>query len=163
MTDTYGEKEIVWLPKELAKQVKEVIDDKQKEKLIAGFIEESKREIQSNLDELDESVIRYKGLMIKAKMAFEEAKSEQLSASYDLWDKFEKELPKVTEKVEKVKAQVEPLKKQMEEITKLMDGIRKYDVEKLLELVRELNSYLEYNGETAKILRFLFTNYKLEK
>jgi archaellum component FlaC len=157
------ENEIVWLPKKLAEQVKEVTDEKRKELLILRFIEDSKIDLQASLESLDEDVVRYKGSMIRARKAFEEAKNEQLNANYELWKKFDAELPSVEAKVQTLTKKLHPLKKELEEIKELMNGIRDYDIKLLLELVKNLHSYLNYDSDTSKILRFLFENYKKEQ
>lgn len=154
------EKELVWLPKSVAKQVQEVIEEKAKETVILRFIEDSKRDIQICLESLDEDVIRYKGAMIRARKAFEEAKNEQLTANYEMWEAFQKELPNVETKIQKMKEKILPLKKELDEIKTLIDGVRTWDIEELLKSVESVSRHLSYDGDTGKLLKFLFENYK---
>jgi chromosome segregation ATPase len=154
------EKELVWLPKSVAKQVQEVIDEKAKETVIFALIEDSKRDIQISLESLEDDVIQYKGAMIRARKAFEEAKNEQLTANYEMWEVFEKDLPSVEAKVQKMKEKIAPLKKELDELKTLMDSVRKYEIQDLLESVESVSRHLSYDGDTGKLLRFLFENYK---
>jgi len=79
------EREFVYVPKSLAKKIKELEDGKVKEDLILEYLDKSRKEVKANLETLEDDVIQYQGIMIKAKQTFEKAKNEQLTASYDLW------------------------------------------------------------------------------
>lgn len=154
------EKEFVYLPKELAEKIKQIQDSKVIESIIIDYIDESKREIQANLENLDDDVIKYKGLMLKAKKAFEDAKNEQLTASYALWEKFEDERPNTTEKIESIVNLLNPLVNKLEEVNSLMAKVNLYDLEKFLKILSEISNLVGYNGQTAELLKFLFENFK---
>ena len=161
---SYEDKEIVWLPKKLADKVKGYQEEgKPYENIILQYLDESKNEVKSNLETLDEDVLQYKALMVKAKNAFKEAKEEQLSQSYEIWEDFDKELVSVRSKVEEMKNTISPIKSEIEDIKKLLDGVSSWEIEKFLEVIKEVSNYLAYEGDTAKILRFLFDNYKKDK
>lgn len=154
------EKDLIWLPKSLVKKIKDIEDTKTIEAEIYKYIEESKKDLRINLESLDDDVLLYKAYMIKAKNAFEAAKNEQLEASYALWEKFDTELYEVRKKVEKVKEVMNPIKQELEELKTLMNSVKTYDIEKLLEVIKTIATYLSYDGDTAKVVRFLFENYK---
>lgn len=148
------DKELVWLPKKLATEINEIQDDKKKDLLIIKYIDESKREIQSNLESLDDDVIRYKGLMLKAKKAFEDAKNEQLKNSYELWESFDKELPKVSEKVRVLESKIAPLTSQVKELDESLNSLKSYQLKDFLDLVVKINDLVQ-NKNTREIIELI--------
>ena len=156
------EEELVWMPKRLAEDIKSLKDGLTKENLILAYIKHCKKDLQSQIESMDEDVLIFQGLMAKARQSFEKAKNEHLTAAYDLWESFDKDLPSTNAKVKSIVSSIDPLVGKLQEVDGLMGKIRKYDIEKLLELVRELNGHFDSGGETGKVLKFLFENYKRE-
>lgn len=154
------EKEFVYLPVSLARKIKDLGEGKVYEGLVLDYLNESKNEIKANLASLDDDVIRYKGLMIKAKQAFKEAKDEEIKNSYEMWESLDKELPSLKEKVESMKQSLLPLQSTLKEINSGMEVLRTYQIKELLEIVKEISQELSYDSKTGKILKFLVANYK---
>lgn len=151
------ERDLIWLPRSLAGKVKELESPQQMEALILEFIEQSKQDIKISLDSLDESLITYKAQMISARNRFEEAKNKELEANCAMWEKFEDERPRIQEKVKSLISELEPLKKELDGINKSIKNIETYDIERLLKIIKEINS--NFYGETANVLQFLMQNY----
>lgn len=160
--------ELIWVDKDIAERYKELQGDNSKReeqiKIINDYIEgvcnKSKMEFKANLESLDEDVAIYTGLMLKVKQAFEKAKNEQLTASYDLWDKFNEEIPNVTEKIKEITNTINPLREQLDEINSLIRKIDTYDMEKLTNAVKELSSLY---GTNKEMIEFLVKNFKKTK
>ena len=51
------------------------------------------------VEAMEEDAAIFSGLMLKVKQSFGKAKDEALSASYDLWEKYDQERPSVEKKV----------------------------------------------------------------
>jgi len=134
------DKEIVWLPIDLAKKVKDAESTKELDALIIGYLDESRGEVKANLESLDADLLQYRAMMTKAKVAFREAKDEQCTASYELWENFDKELPKVKEKIMRIVRILNPLSKQLKEIDDLMRKINTYQLEKVAELLSRIEN-----------------------
>lgn len=156
------EKELVWLPVSLVKKLKRTQDKGEQETLILKYIDESERDIQYSIESLEDEVVRYKGAMLKARKAFEEAKNEQLGANYAMWEKFEEELPSLEKKIETVKDLVAPVANQIEDLEKTLEKLQTYRIEDLLKLIENINRELCYDSNTSKILKFLVKEYKPE-
>lgn len=152
-------KELVWVPARFKKEFEAIDDEGKKEYLILQYIQEAKNDLKYSIESLDDDVASFKGSMIKVRKAFEEAKNEQLTANYELWEKFDKELPSVTRKIDILNDKLTPLIKNFGIIEEKIGKIRTWEIDKLLELVEKLDSYLSYNNDTSKILKFLFENY----
>ena len=152
------EKEIVWLPKSLANKIKGMEDGKLMEAEIIKYFDESKRNMQIEIEALDDCVLQYRGLMTKAKKAFQEAKEEQLDSAYALWEKFEDDMKGLRDFVGKAKNELAPLKNELVEIKAMMSEVDRWGLKELLGIIKEING--SYYSETNNILRFLLNNYK---
>jgi len=154
------EKEIVWLPKSIASQIKDLNDKKMEEEIILKYIDESRSDIKHFLENLDDDLLQYRALMVKTRNAFKEAKEEQLQANYELWENFDKEMPSLQEKIDKVKKAIEPVSNQIKELNEALGNIRSYELKELLEVIKGISQYLGYDNNAGKILKFLVKNYK---
>lgn len=158
-----GETELVWLPKALASKIEQ---QKKKgdgyEDIIIGYLDDSRAEVKNNLELLEDDVLQYRGLMVKAKQEFQKAKDEQLKASYDLWEKFDEELPKLRDKVEKANKELAPIAESVKDLRTSLDNISLYQLKELNELLESISRHLGNDGHTGKILKYLVKNYKAE-
>jgi hypothetical protein len=160
MLNKEEKKELVWIPARLKKEFDEINDDRQKEFLIVKYIEECKQDLKYSIESLDEDVASFKGSMIKARKAFEDAKNEQLTQSYELWEKFDKELPSITKKVDGVKKVLQPLTEELREINELLGKTSNYQINELLKTLKDIRYEISGSSEVGKMLKFLFANYK---
>lgn len=151
------EKEIVWLPKSIAKKVKEMTDDRLLNEAIDMYFEESKKKIRGNLEALEEDVIQYKASMMKAKQAFREAKEEQIKASYAMWEKMDDEMPRLEEKVKQAIRRIEPFIETLEKANNLIRFINTYQFERFFEQVSEIDRIYK---ENPGIFEFMMKHYK---
>ncbi len=158
--DKIIEKEYIYLPKDLVKKIKDLEDNKLIEQAIDEYFEETKRDLKVNLEEIDDRVLEYRGLMVKAKNEFKKAKEEQIEASYILWEEFDKEMPSIRTKIEALKNEISPITKELKELSIELNKVKTWEIKDLLEIVKEVSKYLDYNNDTGNILKFLFENYK---
>ena len=154
------EQELVWLPKKLAKEVKELNDGKELENMILLYMDQTKNSLKGDLDSIEESVIQYRGSMIKARNAFKEAKNAELDATYEMWEGFEKTIPTLKSKIEKLKNELKPLKNDIEQINDTLNSIKTWQIKDLVNLIEFFNESVY--GERENILKFLLDNYKKE-
>ena len=159
------DKELIWVEKEFAKQHKELMSDKNRrdeqlkvfQEYIDGIKDSSVREFKANLESLEEDAAMYTGLMLKVKKTFEAAKNEQLTASYDLWENFEKQLPSTRDKIETITKLIQPLSEQVEHLNKELNKISTFDIERIAEAIRSLASL---SGDKKDMIDFLIQNFK---
>lgn len=154
------EKEIVWLPKSLAKKLKDNTEKSMEEELILKYIDDSKKDIGYSLESLDEDVLRFKASMIRAKNAFKEAKDEQLEANYKLWEDYDKDLSVVREKMDSLKNLIKPVREEVENLNEEINKIRVWDIKELLDTLGTISSILSYDNEQSRVIKYLFENYK---
>lgn len=149
------EKELVWLPKKIAKQVKELEDPNS---FVLQYIANSKKDIQLGFEYLDDSIIQYKGSMVKYKKEFDEAYQVAIEANTKIWEKHEEKRKLIKADAEALKEDLEPLLETLKEINSLLSKVNSYQIEKLLDIVSKISCSL--NGEQGKMIKFLVQNYK---
>lgn len=116
----------------------------------------SRNEFKASFEKLEEDVAIYKGLMLHVKQAFEKAKNEQFSASYELWEKFEDEIPSITMKTQKIVDILTPLSEKLEKIEKSLSTIRTYEFKELIETVEKFSGLY---GKNKSMMDFLVKNF----
>lgn len=159
------DQELIWVDKEVAERYKEISDDDTKRaeqiKIVNEYIdqvgEKSKKEFRANLDNLEEDVAIYKGLMLNVKQAFEKAKDEQLRGSYELWEQFEKDLPSIKDKTNEIVEALDPLVAQLTKVNDLLGKIQMWNFDKVIETVER---FAATYGESKEMVEFLIKNFK---
>lgn len=157
--------ELIWVEKDFAAkyQILHSEQGKNEERIAAldeyinKIKEQSRSNFKANLESLEEDVAIYTGLMLKVKQAFGKAKDEQLNVSYELWEKFDKDIPSVKEKVDNIVSTLDPLQKKLETINALLGKIRTYEMDKVIESVEKLSSLY---GKQKDMIDFLVSNFK---
>jgi len=157
--------EIIWVDAELAKKWNALKDrgatKDQQEVLFNEYMktvtDTARREFQCQLEGLEEDAAIFTGLMLKVKQSFEKAKNEHLAASYDLWEKFEADIPSTRKKVEAIVSELEPLRKQLAAINDLLGKINTYNIDRLGESISHLGSTY---GVHREMIDFLVKNFK---
>jgi len=151
----------VYVTKELSKKMKELDSDEERKKVFEEYFEtiekKSKDEYRANLENLEEDVAIYTGLMLKVKQAFEKAKNEQLKSSYELWEKFDEDIPSIKEKTTNIISKLNPVIEKLKETNDLLNSISTYSFEKLINVIKEVaNLY----GKDKEMVKFLIDNFK---
>ena len=157
-------KELIWVDKEFAERHKLLDDDKTKKEeqvkifneYLEGIQKESQAEFKANFENLDEDVAIYKGLMLNVKQAFSKAKTEQLQASYALWEEFDKDMPNIEEKTTKIVEALNPLVEKLTQANDLLSKIQTWNFNSLIETLEKVaNLY----GNNKDMVEFLVNHY----
>ena len=157
MITDIDDKEFVYVPKWLARQLEDLETGAEQEKIILGYLDRSREEIRTNVESLEEDIVQYRGMMIQAKESFRKAKDEALESSYALWEKMDKEHSKIRTKVKEVKEFMSPLSKEIGDINSKLDKLSVYKVEKILELLEKIKNA---DPKTRDMVAFLLNEYK---
>jgi len=133
-----SEKELVWLPKDLAKRVKDITDADAINRVMDEFIETSKKELRINIECIDEDVLLYRAHMVKARDKFKEAKEAELESMYSLWESFDKDLSAIRAKIRESIEVIKPLRDEIKLLEKDMNSVSStnYRLEDTLKLLR---------------------------
>ena len=147
------------VPVEIAEKLKELTEIEAMAQVIDEQFRASKQEIANNLGTLDEEVLIYKSLMIKARNEFEKAANAQIEQSYETWEAIDAKRPWVQEKLRGLVADLKRVTQELEEINSLLGQVDFYRIEKLMSLLGDLERMPE---ETKNMLSFLMVNYKID-
>lgn len=136
------DKELIWVDADFAKKYNALESDtekiKQFEEFLAGVSVQSKNDHIANLESMEEEVAIYRGAMLKAKQSWSAAKDEALSASYTLWEQFDKERPNVNKKVAEVVASLNPLVDKLAQIDAALSKLNVYQLDKMVDLLERV-------------------------
>jgi hypothetical protein len=160
-------KELIWVDKEFAlrwnklEEAKTTRDEQEKvfDAYMASVTADIKRDFRATLDGLDEDAAIFTGLILKVKQAFEKAKNEHLTASYQVWENFDKEAPNVSKKTQSLIDTIKPLKSELQELNKLLGHIDTSQIECVITAVNGLNALY---GSSKEMIEFLINNFKKE-
>jgi len=160
--------ELIWVSKEFAERYKRITaanaSAEEKNKVFDEYLESITKAVRDDFKEslatLEEDAAIFSGLMLKVKQAFGKAKDEHLTASYELWEKFEAEVPSTRAKTEKLIATLTPLKAELKEINELIGKISLYNVDHLTESISRLAGS---HGRNKEMIEFLVKNFNTER
>lgn len=150
---TIDNKELVWLPSDLAKKVKDISDVDSINKEILSYIEETKRSMRCDIENIDDDVLRYRAHMINARDSFKKAKDEELEEFYSLWESYDKDYSKVKISVDNTIKLLAPLEIEINKINSLLSKIDTYNIEKVINLANQFNSLdNEFKSKLLKVI-----------
>lgn len=148
--------ELVWLPKDVAVNIKKATSEEQELAFVNEYIKSCKIDMSSSIEAMDADILIFKAKMLTAKKAFKEAKDEQLNANYKLWEKYDKDLNKVAIKVERLTNKLNPIADKLANIDELFGKIRSYNIDKFLETLNHISGLY---GKEKEMFKFLVDNF----
>lgn len=151
------EKEYVYIPKVIADKIKGVEDITTIENAIKEYVEQNKKELQDYIEGMDEDMLYFRAMMIKARESFKKAKDEELSAYYSLWEKFDEDRIEIRKKVTAIKEELTPLILEITELKKLCQSVDTWGISNLVESVSKLKNLY---GTEKQMFEFLVNNFK---
>jgi hypothetical protein len=155
--------ELIWVKKEFADQYKTILDNDEKERVLADYLkqvsEQAREEYQDNLESLEEHAAIYTGLMLKMKQAFGKASEEALSASYAVWEGFSKEKPKLQKNVDDMLAILKPLEQNLNTINESLAKINTWNIEKVSDAI---SRFTNLTGKSQEMFEFIVKNFDKE-
>lgn len=151
----------MWVTPETAKLIEEADSEDTKEKMLADAAKNIKGIMQSEIDMLDDEIVKYKGMMADFKQKFREVKQTQFKQMEDIWVEYDKELSKIKGKMAKIEEAVAPVAKQTTELNNNLQKLKSYDLERLLELLESIDR--AYSGESRRVMDHLFKTYKRDE
>lgn len=152
-----NDKKYINIPVALAEKIEAMSgDDVLMERAVDEYFQWSVSAIVANLESLDETVVQYKALNVKARNDFRVAALDMSKKSETVWDDWDRAMPRITSKIAKMRGELEPLKKNLDDINDVINKINTWDVERLLKTMHEVECA---SSGTLKIIAFLMDNY----
>ena len=157
--------ELIWVEKDIADRIKatQTAVNRREEQLkifneyIDSLSERTRKEFRASMEGLDEDSQMFTGLMLRVKQTYEKTLNEQNTALWEVWENFEKEMPKEREKVQKMLDVLRPLLDMLKQVNTEIGKINTWNADKFLETLRALNQCSEKNQD---MIKFLVQNYR---
>lgn len=141
------EKDLVWVPKEKAAQLKAAESENAQMAIIDDIIANTKRSMRIDLEALDEDVLVFKGTLLQYKKAYSEALNAHLDASYKLWEDIDSKIPNMRAKAEKTVADFAIVAPELQKIVNVIDDIATklgdvnvYQLKNMVELIETIQN-----------------------
>lgn len=152
--------ERIWVDKDFAEKWKVLKSEKatreEQERVFDEYCKkvtsQVRKDFELNISSLEEDAVMFKGLMIKVRKAFEEAKNEYLEASEAVWEKFEKEVPSIQKNIDRLTKLVDPLSKQLDVVKKKFETISTYNYKQVVELIQLVSSLNDKNKNILELI-----------
>ena len=155
-----SEKDLIWLPKELADKVKDLTDADALNREILNYLEESKADLRITVESIDEDILLYRAKMIQARDAFKKAKDEELDANYKLWEKYEEDIKTTKEYVTSAASLLKELTKEVQELNKAFSVI---DTDRALGFLNVLQQIQNFNKDEQGFAKFIISEFNKNK
>ena len=159
-------KELIWVTKEQAAQFKELDTVEHQSKVATEIVRQKGLDIESELNQLDDDLIRFKAACLVHKSEMEKVYTEQADKLEALINNCWDVMPVAKDNAQKMADELQPfadkitdLSVSINEVKKLTQGINFYGIEQLTKLVEQVN-YMDKNSKD--IFTFLINNYKTE-
>jgi hypothetical protein len=146
------EKDLVWLPKDLAKLVKDAAGIEGYEQEILSYVRESKLDMKESIEEIDKAIVLYRAKMIAARNSFREAKEAELDANYTLWETYSADIKTTRAYISTAKAVVESLKTEVSLLNKAIEGLDINRVERFLKSLTTLKDFTDKEKTVTSII-----------
>lgn len=141
------EKELLWLPKALVKQLKDIDNSAIAEELILAYVKKAKQEVQNEIESYDEEILSFKAASAKIKKVYGETLDQFLEDSYKIWEEFDKCRESIDKKTKEVTNTLNPLEQKLTKIDNLLSNIsvKLYSlnldkIEQLLRITKQLDN-----------------------
>ena len=142
----------MWVSDETKEKVEKAQDPETKERILADYASNTLGLMKSQIEELDDEVARYKGLMAGFKLKFKEVKKAHIDEMYNVWEDADEEISKLSAKCDKIVNVLDPVEAKLKAINKSLNGINIHRLDKLLETLRSIDSLSNKNKGTIEFL-----------
>jgi methyl-accepting chemotaxis protein len=136
------EKELVWLPKELAQQFESATNPDLAEQIILHHIELMKRDIQISIESLDDDILRFKTKGLEYRSALNAAWSAEYEKLQQLFNDQQAKINEIREQIKTQAKAIEPLTQEAQRLTEKLASIPTYRIEETAKAVEHLLSVM---------------------
>ena len=150
------EKDIIWLPKKTCEEIKKAESESAQLKIIQDYLDNTKRSMAGDLEQMEEDAIRFKGMLLSYKKSYREALDAHDEAIEKMWHEINKQMPDMEKEVAKAVKQVEDVYPALENVQALiadvsgkMSNINTYELTRMVELIEKIENCDE---RTRKVL-----------
>lgn len=140
MSDTYdcnenlphGEKELIWVRSDVAKQIKKLTEPTLKEQALLHSAEMVRRGIEQDTRQLEDDVLKFKAQGLGYRAALTEAWDKECDLLEQAFNKYDARITAIRKQIAQAVSATKPLVDELDRVEKQIDGAIPHKIERLL-------------------------------
>lgn len=146
------EKELIWVEKSLAETYKELDTDIKRAEFVNELIKQKKVDITSDIQNLDDDLLRFKAFALNYSTALKEAYDKQAERLERLWEECSEPIEKIDKQTMGIKKDIYDITKDIKDISRELEGLNTYKLERIVELINTYNNMSESDKDVFKLI-----------
>lgn len=146
------EKELIWVNKNLAEAYKELDTDMKRAEFVNELIKQKKVDITSDIQNLDDDLLRFKAFVLNYSTALKEAYDKQAERLEQLWEECSEPIEKIDKQTMRIKKDIYDITKDIKDISKELEGLSTYKLERLIKLIDTYNDMSDSDKDIFKLI-----------
>ena len=143
-TKTHEEKDLIWVPKSIAKKLDQIESGDFAEQYILEYAKRLRLSIECSIEALDEDIIQLKAKGIAYKQAYKAAFDEEEAAITDLWELSQargaEAKKQATRQTQEIRNLAESLTEAVQALETTLNQINNYTIKEACETVERVKS-----------------------
>ena len=144
--------ELIWVDKSLAEAYKELDTDMKRAEFVNELIKQKKVDITSDIQNLDDDLLRFKAFALNYSTALKEAYDKQAERLEQLWEECSEPIEKIDKQTMRIKKDIYDITKDIKDISKELEGLNTYKIERIIELINTYNNMSESDKDVFKLI-----------
>lgn len=145
-----GEKELIWVAKEVADTYKALETPEEQEKLVKKLITDKKIDIEYENDLLEESVLKFKSSCLSHRTELKKIYHDECLLIEKMWDELGDHSTEMKKNIDGSSKEINTLTKSVEGLRKQLDNLNVYGADRLCDLATRIANMDE---NTKSIMR----------
>ena len=142
------ERELVWVPKDLLREVQVFIDVGYTEEQIKKLRQRFRDDIETYDELMDSDLVEFRAHAVKVRNSYSKVVDEEIDATYQLWESLAEKRTEAQKKLEETREITRSIKSDVDELKSEIKNLSLYDLEKLLSVIEQV----KYMNESDKQL-----------
>ncbi len=149
----HGEKELIWVRSDVAKQIKKLTEPTLKEQALLHSSEMVRREIEEDTRQLEDDVLKFKAQGLGYRAALTEAWDKECELLEEAFNKYDARITAIRKQIAQAVSATKPLVDELDRIEKRIGGTIPHKLERLLTVCAKARSL--YGEERDMMLTLL--------
>lgn len=145
-------KELIWVDKDLATKYEELDSDIKRVEMVNEIIKDKKHDITSDIQNLDDDLLRFRAFALNYSTKFKEAYDEQVIQLEKIWSDCSKPIEIIDRKTQQMKGEIFKISKTVDSLSSKLENLKTYKIERVIELINTYNNMNEKDKEIFNII-----------
>jgi len=164
--DENVEMDYVYIPKSIAKQLKDLDNADEQEKIVKKIIDKKKLDMEYENELLEDSLLQFKHVCLKHKIELQKVYDDQEKKLYDMWESMGDVRSKISanakdlcKEINIISSEVSSLNRSVTTLKSNIGNLNLYAADKFASVIRLVH---DMNDGTKAMLKSFFENFKKE-